>query len=149
EKRRTGFLVDELWLIDPQTMMVMWDPDTRTKSFKETRRDGREIPWSSDDILHVTGLSLDGIVGVSRISYCRQGLGTAISREEFEGSFYKRGAVMSGIVEHPNTLKTEGIKNLRESMKAIYGGSKNAFETGVLEEGATFKTLSMPLSDMQ
>jgi HK97 family phage portal protein len=149
EKRRSdGILVDELWLLDPAQMTVMWDPVTRTKTFRQHTDQGRR-DFTSDDLLHITGLSLDGIVGVSRITYCRHSLGTAIGRDEYEGTFWKRGATMRGVVEHPKKLGGEGLRNLRESMDAIYGGSSNAGRTGALEEGATFRPLSMPLRDME
>jgi HK97 family phage portal protein len=143
-------LVEELWLIEPSTVVVKWDAANRTKYFEETRAYGGDMrTLTADEVLHVTGLSLNGLIGESVISRCRNMLGTAMAREQFEGGFYERGAVVRGVIQHPGQLKTEGLKNLRESFSAIYGGAANAHQTAVLEEGATYQTLSMPMSDLE
>jgi HK97 family phage portal protein len=109
---------------------------------------GRRV-WSEADVLHITGLSSDGLIGESVISRCRNTLGTAMARDEFEGEFYKVGGTSRGIVQHPGRLKAEGIENLRKGLDAVLGGSKNTGRSGVLEEGATWQSISMPLADME
>lgn len=142
-------LVESLWLLDPTKIMVEWNPATRVKRYQYTTDSGQRITYSEDEILHLYDLSIDGVVGCSPVGYCRQMLATAMARDEFEGSFYQRGAVMSGVIEHPKILGEEGLKNLKTSFNTIYGGSAKAFQTGVLEEGATFKSMGMPLEELQ
>jgi HK97 family phage portal protein len=100
-------------------------------------------------MLHIYELSLNGITGVSPIAMCRNPLGTAMSRDEFEGGFYKRGAKFAGHIEHPGSLREQGIKNISEQFSAIHHGSPNMHKTPVLDEGATYKTDQMVLEDMQ
>ena len=63
-----------------------------------------------------------------------------------------RGQLPPARRDHRGAWSTRrGIKNqrpLRESWNEIYGGSSNA-NRGHLEEGATIKSVQMPLSDMQ
>lgn len=151
EKRRSDLiLVDELWPLDPATITIRWDPNTRTKTFVQYEGQRNERVFSEDDVIHFMDLSLDGIAGISRITECRMGLGTAQAREEFEGTFYKQGAVMSGVVEHPGKpTSTEATKNLRDSIAGIYGGSRKAHQVGVLWEGANFRPLTYALQDLE
>jgi HK97 family phage portal protein len=141
-------LVDELWLLDPATVSVEWDAVRKLKRFVE-ERNGERIIYSSEDIVHIMGMSLDGVMGLSPIAKQRDPLGTALARDKFEGSFYRRGTAMTGIIEHPKELKENALKNLRESFQAVYGGAGNAFRTPVLEEGASFRPIQMLLSDLQ
>lgn len=150
----TSGLVEELWLLDPRKTGIEWNGGTRRKQFVQQTPQGKRT-WTDDQVLHIMGFSLDGLVGESVISRVRQSFGTALARDEFEGEFYGNGAVMRLGIEHPGKLSPAGdregnaLKNLRESVSAIYGGSGNRHQVGVLEEGATWKVLSMPLDDMQ
>jgi HK97 family phage portal protein len=141
-------LVEELWLHDPSVMTIEWNGATRTKRFVFDGTGGRQV-WSDEGMLHITGLSLNGLVGESVISRCRQTLGTAIARDEFEGTFYGRGANVRGVIQHPSKIGHEAVQNLRESFNAIYGGSSGGHQSAVLEEGATFMPVTMPLSDLE
>jgi HK97 family phage portal protein len=144
EKRRgTSGLVEELGLLDPARIKVEWDGARKRFIIEGPPRH----TFSEDDVVHLTGFSLDGIVGESVISRCRQSFGTVIAREEFEGTFYKRGAVHSGILEHPESIGPKGLKNLRKSWKQVYGG--NQHEVVILEEGMKFNPTTMPLKDLE
>jgi HK97 family phage portal protein len=143
-------LVDELWLLEPKHVSVKWDAATRTKWYRYEPADGRNPQeFSSDQVIHIFGPSLDGLVGMSVIAQCRASIGAALSREEFEGSFYRNGAVLSGIIEHPGQLSAEGVENLKSSFRGKYQGADKAGEVPVLEENATFKPIGSPLRDLE
>jgi HK97 family phage portal protein len=142
-------LVEELRLADPASMNVEWNQDTLVKSFYVDTIEGRKR-WSDEDMLHIVAWSLDGIIGQSRIGWCRNMLGAAIARDKFEGGFWDRGATFSGVIEHPDVLGPEGLANLAMGFNAKYAGAaEQGHQTPILEEGATFRPLSMPLADMQ
>lgn len=149
EKTRDPFtgLVDELWLLDPASTVIEWDARTRSKRYYQDTMEGRKY-WSVSDVLHVYQFSLDGIMGLSPIAENRQTIGTALAREQFEGGFYKRGAVMAGVLEHPGTVG-KGVSGLREQFASLFAGSGRSFQTPVLEEGMTYKPLTMHMNDLQ
>ena len=138
-------LVTELWIVEPSTITVEFNGNTRTKSY---RRDYPFKRWTDESMLHVVGWSADGLTGMSVLS-CREAFGSALARDEFEGSFYRRGVVPALLVEHPGEVGEEGVKNLRNSIEAAHGGSRAAHGTIVLEEGAKAQRLTMPLRDME
>ena len=139
--------VDQLWLIDPATVVVEVS-STGRKTFKITQG-GKERRYTPEQILHIVGYSLDGVVGCSRIEYCRQTLGIALARGKFEGAFYRQGTRVPGVIEYPGRLGERGLQNLAETFRGLHGGSHNMHKVPVLEEGATFKGVSMSLEDMQ
>src|SRR5262245_34442647 len=149
-------LVSELWLYHPAHVVVEWNEATREKRFKIS---GGIAPWSgvmppenpvkaADEILHIYGISVDGLIGMSPIQQSRESLGLAKARSRFEGEVYAQKPFISGLIEHPGQLR-DTVK-LRESWKAIYGSEgKDRHGVAVLEEGAKFQQLTAPLEDMQ
>jgi HK97 family phage portal protein len=149
-KRRDDLgLVEQLVLLNPQHMVVYWDGDQLIKQYVYTPLNGDTRVYGVDDVVHVYGMSLDGVVGESPISRCKAAFGAAMARDEFEGGFYNRGATLSGKVTHPNRLSDDAIRHLKESVNAIYGGTGKAHQVGVFEEGADFVTVGSPLKDLE
>jgi len=141
-------LVEELYLLPPEQVVVKWDPRSRTKSFIFEPTNGQpKQTLGTEDVCHVFGMSLDGLTGESVIR-CKAALGAALARDEFEGGFYKRGATNRTVIEHPGRLGADGVKNLADSFQALYGGSGKAHGTPVLEEGATLQSIQSPLRDL-
>ncbi len=101
------------------------------------------------DILHVPGLSFDGICGMSVIAYAKQTVGAALAADEYSSSLLGQGLRTSGVLQHPAKLTDAAFKNLRESFNATYGGSANSGKPMILEEGMTWNQISMPLEDAQ
>jgi HK97 family phage portal protein len=139
--------VDELYLMDGITEVQL--TSNGDKQFWQTSANGRRRKFTAEEVLHIVGYSLDGIVGVSRIEYCRQTLGIALARDRFEAGFYKRGAKVSGVIQHPGTLKEAGRKNLGQSFRDSNTSTGKMHGVPVLEEGATFQSVQMSLEDMQ
>lgn len=145
ERDETG-QVESLYLIDQSALTVEWDG--RTKKFVQMNGQARNV-FTTDQVLHIMGFSLDGIIGCSRITYCRETLGTALGRARFEGEFYAQGGHFPGVIEYPGRLGEAGTANLAKAMNTKHGGPGNRHKTPVLEEGASFKTVGMSLADMQ
>jgi HK97 family phage portal protein len=150
-KHRTSAsgMVDQLSVLDPRRMLVYWDGDQLIKSYVYTPANGDTRMYLPTDLVHLYGPSSDGIVGDSVVTRCRNALGTALSRDEFEGKFYERGANVSGVLQHPDRLSPEATRNLRESFANLYGGSANAHGTPVLEEGMEFKLIGSSMKDLE
>ena len=107
----------------------------------------KDIIFRRDEILHIPGLSFNGLVGFSPIAMMKNALGTTMAVEKYGASFFKNGAQPSGVLEHPGILKNPD--KLRENWTAIYGGSNNAHKVAVLEEGMQYKAISLPPEDSQ
>lgn len=143
-------LVEELTLMNPSQVIVYWDGDQRIKQFNYQPVNGALQILGPDEVLHVWGMSTDGVMGRSVISDCKTSLGAAIARDEFEGSFYKRGAVFSGVVEMDGQIKgDQALRRFRDSLVALYGGSGKSHGVPVFEDGAKFRSVGSPLRDLE
>jgi HK97 family phage portal protein len=136
--------VESLYLLNGADWTIEWDG--QRKLFKQDNT-GRRC--TDEQILHIIGFSLDGLIGCSRITYCREALGTALGRARYEGEFYAQGATFPGVIEYPGRLGEQGTKNLANAMAGKHHGPGQRHKTPVLEEGATFKPVGMSLQDMQ
>ena len=107
----------------------------------------KDIIFRRDEILHIPGLSFNGLVGFSPIAMMKNSLGTTMAVEKYGSSFFKNGAQPSGVLEHPGVLKDPA--KIRENWTKAYGGAGNAHRVAVIEEGMTYKPISLPPEDSQ
>ena len=63
------------------------------------------------------------------------------------GRFLSNGATPAGVLETPSLIKD--VSKLRDSWEKAYGGTGNAGRVAILEEGVTFKPISMSPQDSQ
>ena len=107
----------------------------------------KDIIFRRDEILHIPGLSFNGLVGFSPIAMMKNSLGTTMAVEKYGSSFFKNGAQPAGVLQHPNLLKDP--EKVRRQWNEAYGGAGNAHKVAVLEEGMTYKPISLPPEDSQ
>ena len=114
---------------------------TRSDSDANTLGKKSTVILSPEDVFHIPGLGFDGLVGYSPIAMAKQAIGMGLACDEYGAAFYQNGAQPGGVLEHPNVVKDP--KRVRESWNAIYQGSRNAHRIAVLEEGMTYKPISI------
>ena len=113
-------------------------------------RRGTPVKLQTWEVLHIPGLSFDGLIGYSPIAMAKNAIGMAIAAEEFGAKFFENGAMPLGILEHPKKIGDgESVDRLRDSWTAAYGGSKNANKVAILEEGLSYKQISLPPDQAQ
>lgn len=136
-----------LWPVHPSRVTVRRDPS----GIRYTIRlpDGASVVLGQERVLHVMGLSLDGLVGLSPISYARQALGLGLSTQEFAAAFFARGAAPSAVLEHPGTLSMEAHERLRADFERLHAGLSNMQRIAVLEEGMKLSKWGIPMEDAQ
>ncbi|WP_083940044.1 phage portal protein [Desulfoscipio gibsoniae] len=111
------------------------------------QKEGREYLLRREEVLHIPGLSFDGLVGYSPIAMAKNAIGMALATEEYGSKLFANDARPSVVLEHPGVLKDPA--KIRESWNQIYRGSENAHKVAVLEEGMQVKTLSIPPEQAQ
>ena len=107
----------------------------------------KDIYFRRDEILHIPGLGFNGLVGFSPIAMMKNSLGSVLAVEKYGSSFFKNGAQPIGVLEHPGVLKDP--EKIRVQWRETYGGAGNAHKVAVIEEGMTYKAISLPPEDSQ
>ena len=97
----------------------------------------------SSDMLHFKTITDDGVTGLSPIDQCAKALNWGVSLEEFGATFFSNGAKPSSILQTDRALSDTALQRLKTSFNSNYGKLKNSNSTIVLEEGLTFKPISI------
>lgn len=140
-------IIKDIWPLDPiKTHAVI---DDVTGLHYETEFRGRKVSYDRAHVIHVPGMSFDGLSGKSIISWMAESIGLGIAIEEFGASFYGDGALPAGVLEHPGKLDDAAVTRIKEGWKQQYGGLSNAQSIAVLREGMTFNALSVNPVDAQ
>jgi HK97 family phage portal protein len=95
------------------------------------------------DILHFKGVSQDGIMGLSPITQNSNAIGWGISLEEYGSKYFVNSAKISGVLETDRALSEEAIERLKNSFSNTYNKLQNSQSTAILEEGLSFKPISI------
>lgn len=114
-----------------------------------TRPDGRQVVLQQHEVFHLYGLSLDGITGVTPITYARETMGLSLAMERHGAKTFKNGAVVGHVLSHPGKLGGEGVTNLKASLESYRSGGENEGRDLVLEEGMKVEKLGMSSADAQ
>jgi len=123
--------------------------DDLSLSYTYTRKDGRRVVLKQNEVFHLVGLSLDGVHGVSVITYARETIGLSMSMENHGASVFRNGARASVVLRHPNKLGKEGLEFLRASLDEYRAGGDSEGKALILEEGMDTTSLSMTAEDAQ
>jgi HK97 family phage portal protein len=98
-------------------------------------------------IHHVRWTSMNGYVGLSPIELHADAIGLAQAVRQYTGKSFANGATVSGVIERPKestAITDQGtIDRIIDQWGAKYGGMDNAKKVALLQEGMTFKPISM------
>ena len=123
--------------------------DSFAMQYKVRGSNGTTTTFAQKEILHLRGMSLDGVTGMSVLSNMRESLGLALQTEKAGARLFKNGMLTGGVIEHPGKLSPEAAKNLHESLDARNAGADNAGKWILAEEGMTFRPVALSAEDAQ
>ena len=116
--------IHSLWPLLSERMRVERDNNTDEIKYYYTPRKGATVTLTRKDVLHIPGLSFDGLTGLSPIGLARKSLYTAKAAQVYGSKFFENGARPGGVLEHPGTL--ENPDRIRESWNEVYKGAANS-----------------------
>ena len=120
-----------------------------TLVYEYQRASGQPEVLPQVNVLHLRGLSTDGLWGYSPIQLQREQLGLALVEQEFSARFFGNSARPGGVLETKGRLGPEAATNLAASWNALHQGVGQSHKVAILEEGLTWKQIGMPLQDAQ
>lgn len=109
---------------------------------------GAARTYTSREIFHLRGMSLNGRNGLSLVRQARDAIGLALSAEMAAGRLFKNGAFVGGMLKHPGKLSEDAFERLKASM-AEKEGAENAGKTLIGEEGLDYIPFAQNARDAQ
>lgn len=136
----------QLWPLAPNRVEVKWENGQRRYYYLS--RTGERKALAPGTVLHITGLSTNGLVGVPPIALQREALGLYQSLQDYGSNTMRNSARPAAVLEHPKTLSPGAIERLATQMDQLRGAG-NAGKTVVMEEGLTLHEIGIPPKDAQ
>lgn len=110
---------------------------------------GKPEELTEDQVFHIKGWSLNGMLGLSPISYARQTFGIAMAADEAAGKFFANGLNLSGFLSTGGEVLTDAQRERFRARLNELRGSSNAGKTMLLEGPFTYNSLSLSPDDAQ
>lgn len=105
-----------------------------------------------EEVMRVPWFGTSGVTGISPVSVARNDIAISQAASQFAGKWYKNSAMPSSIVTIPRGPQDkfkERSEVYRAHLQALHGGMDNAARIAVVEEGVDWKSIQMPMADMQ
>lgn len=134
---------------DEKTGKIYYEYTFSGKEVSTAKEQQETVRLEPSEVFHVPGMGFDGLVGYSPLAMAKQAIGTGLACEKYGAKFFVNSAIPTGVLEHPNVLNQETAERLRESWNDIYGGSGKAGRVAVLEQGMTYKPISITPEQVQ
>ena len=110
--------------------------------------DGRQETWEPWEMLHIPGLSFDGVVGKSALAAGRDVIGAGLAIQDYGATFFKHGGRPPGVVETQLAkILDDNKKNLEETW--LSGRGDNWHKVAFLPKGMKYTQVGIPPNDAQ
>ncbi len=102
-----------------------------------------------DEMLHIKGLTFDGILGMTPLEQLKSTIENAGAANQFLNNSFKSGMQTKGLIYYAGDLSPAAEKIFREKFEQMSSGLKNANRVSLLPIGYQFQPLSLKLTDAQ
>lgn len=103
----------------------------------------------SRDVVHIKGLSTNGLLGISPIRQHARLLDLSGNSLDFARSFYKNGCRTTGVFKTADKLSDVAYNRLYSQLRDNYFGTKNVGKPLLLEGGLDYSAVTIPPEDAQ
>ena len=104
---------------------------------------------AADEIIHLKGLTTDGIVGIAPLNYLRYLVESGASATKFVNNFYRQGLQTRGLVHYVGDLNEDAKRKFRDKFEEMAAGLKNAHRISMLPIGYQYQPLALKMADAQ
>jgi HK97 family phage portal protein len=143
-QRNGAGAVEALWPITPDRVAVKRDGNGTL--YYQVDGSAR-VPAAN--MLHISGLGYDGIVGYNLIHQAREAIAMGLATERFGGTFFGGGATFGGVISLKTDLTLQARESFREAMLKQHQGVEKAHGFLLLGNEATYTPLGVQPNNAQ
>jgi len=107
------------------------------------------VTFAAREIWHVRLFGGNGLVGLSPIAAQKEFLAGDYAAQDYGARFFASAARPSGVLEHPGTMSADAQTRLAATTANSMQGLSNAHKVLILEEGMSWKSISVPPEEAQ
>jgi HK97 family phage portal protein len=138
---------DQLLPLHPDKVRIEILPNGKSR-YMIRQRTGQEDPFNDEDILHLKGLSDDGVRGLDNVALESESLGLSLASQKYSSRFYGNDSSPGGVLKSKGKLSPEAQTRLKASWQEAHTGS-NQHRVAVLEEGLEWQGVSFNARESQ
>jgi HK97 family phage portal protein len=140
--------IEQLIPLHPDRVSVYRMPNGKLKYQVRYLYNAQVDVYNQEEILHIRGLSSDGLVGMSTVGVGAETIGCGLAQQEFAERFFENDATPGGVMIHPKVLTDGAHKRIKDSWREYFSGS-NQHGVAILEEGMTYQNIGITNKDSQ
>ena len=110
---------------------------------------GRMTEHGLDDVLHIKGMSSDGLRGLSPVAQCRLALSLSSNLQEHAKQYFEQGSRPSGILTVPSGAGAEQFERTSQMWGSRHGGVERMHKVAVLAGDVKFTPIAFSADDSQ
>ncbi len=138
--------ITALWPLHPDKVTV--EVSGRELIYKH-QNDGTEKTYPMQDILHIRGLSGDGIIGYSPLTLLRDSFGYSKAVQEYSSSYFRNDASPGGILTTSATLSGKSQADLRAAWTEGHTGKGKHHRVAIMDNGLQWQSIGVSPQDSQ
>jgi len=142
-------VVVNLWPVPWSAVVVKTTAENRDCFYEVTFPSNKRVTFPADAVVHLRGLSLDGVVGLSPVAYHRETIGLGMAAEKYGAAFFGNNAKPGGILTMKQVISPERAQQLREDFEDRFAGSENAHKLMILDGEMGWQQVGMDNADAQ
>jgi HK97 family phage portal protein len=128
---------------------IWYEIRRKTDPASQERSDAEIIHLPARDVLHIVGLSFDGLVGRSVIATVRDGMGLAAAYEDFGARFFSNDATPGFVLTTDQYLAPAKYKEMKTQWEEEHQQIINAHKFAILHGGLKPASVGIPPKDAQ
>lgn len=145
---RGGQLI-QLWPLHPDRMEGIEREENGDLQYQYRMPNGTLRRFASAEIMHVRGMSEDGIIGLSPIAVARRTFDRKKRLEQYEAAFWNNGARPGVVLKSTAAPNDKQAAQLLASWDERFMGAMNTGKTALLPSHLSLETIGLPQSDAQ
>jgi HK97 family phage portal protein len=140
-----------LWPLMPHRMQMMRDGEDLGGKlyYLYSQQDGAQKRLEVDDVYHVHGPGITGLVGDNLVARAVLAMGLSAAQERFASTYFGNNTQLGGVLEYAKKLDPKDLEKLRQQWSDRHGGPQKAFKPAILEDGMTWKPYDIKADDAQ
>lgn len=138
---KNGEFIEEIRLLKTSQVTVLENDSQTVLGYKVLTADNKTIELSSDEMIHIKPLSLDGKVGISPLFSLKSETSMINNGNKLLNSFFKKGISTSGILKLSKgaQLNSAAKKEIRRQFEEANSGAQNSGSVMILDDTQDFK----------
>lgn len=138
-----------LYPITPDKCEPRRAPDDGRLIYHVWNDDGSEVDLEKEDVFHLRGPSINGLMGDNMIAKAALSIGLTMALERYSATYFGNNTQIGGVLEVPGNLDDKAYSRLVESFEARHRGPNKAHRPFIAEGGAKFNQTTSNAEESQ